>query len=123
VLEKGVGEWLKKMRSEGISFVIASNSRECRIRPFAQSAGLDYLSLCCKPLPFKMIRAAKKTGLKKSECLMVGDQIFTDVLGARLAGIKILLTEPFCEEEKASFRFRRAIEHKIKEKHERKKKQ
>lgn len=119
ILGEGVSEWIKEMEKNGVLLIIASNSKDFRIRPFAEKAGLPYISLCCKPLPFKMKKAARKMGLKKSECLMAGDQIFTDVLGARLAGIKVLLTEPIEEETGLSFKIRRKLEKKIKNRHNR----
>lgn len=119
-LEEGVKEWLEAMKKAGYPLIIASNSRDFRIAPFAKSIGLDYFALCCKPLPFKLIKGVKKLGCKKNECMLVGDQIFTDTLGAKLAGIRVCLTEPFLQEEGKSFKIRRRIEKTIKRRYERK---
>lgn len=119
-LEQGVKEWLDQMHEAGYPLIIASNSKDYRIAPFAKSIGLDYFALCCKPLPFKLKKGVKKLGCKKSECMLIGDQIFTDTLGARLAGIRVCLTEPFVEEEGTSFKIRRKLEKKIKSRYERK---
>lgn len=120
MLEEGVEAWLEMMKNGGINLIIASNSKEKRIAPFAQKIGVNHLALCLKPLPFKLRKAVKKLGCKKNECMLVGDQIFTDTLGAKLAGIKVCLTEPFLEEEGKSFKIRRKLEKKIKQSYERK---
>ena len=48
--------------------------------------------------------------LKRKEIVAVGDQIFTDVLGAKLFGIKIILTDLILAEDKPSFILRRKLE-------------
>lgn len=120
-LEEGVGEWLSEMKEHGYPLIIASNSKDYRIAPFAKSLGLDHFALCCKPLPFKLKKGIKRLGCKRSECMLVGDQIFTDTLGAKLAGIRVCLTEPFEVEEGKSFKIRRKLENRIKKSYERKK--
>jgi len=47
-----------------------------------------------KPLPFGFLRALRLLGTKRSETVVIGDQVFTDVLGAKLLGLRTVLTEP-----------------------------
>ncbi len=110
VLTDGLPEWLENMKNSGISLLILSNSKEQRVKPFAEKISLDYLSLGLKPLPFGYLRALKKLGSKRKSTAIVGDQIFTDVLGGNLVGVKTLLLTPIKLEATAGFRFKRWVE-------------
>ena len=112
-LVDGLTEWLDSMKAEGINLVVVSNSRKWRIEPFAGKIGLPFVSLACKPLPFGYRKAVKKLGAEKKQCAIIGDQIFTDVLGANLYGIKSLLVRPIKLEDGTSFKIRRYFEKKI----------
>lgn len=114
VLLDGLIDWINNMQQSGIELLILSNSKERRVKPFAKGLGLDFVSLGLKPLPFGFIRALKKLKLKKCEVALAGDQIFTDVLGARLMGIKVFLLEPIKLEDGVSFKIRRYFEVKLK---------
>ena len=56
--------------------------------------------------------------MKNSQCLVVGDQIFTDIIGANLCGMKSVLLEPIQLENTASFRLRRKWERRFRKKSE-----
>ena len=112
-LVDGLTEWLDSMKAEGINLVVVSNSRKWRIEPFAGKIGLPFVSLACKPLPFGYRKAVKMLGAEKKQCAIIGDQIFTDVLGANLYGIKSLLVRPIKLEDGTSFKIRRYFEKKI----------
>ena len=91
VLEPTVQAWLDEMRAAGISLTIVSNNTAKRVRPFAERIGLDWVPLACKPLTIGLMVARHRLGVKKSQMAMVGDQIFTDVLGANCAGVQSIL--------------------------------
>ncbi len=105
-----VPEWLAKARESGIKLIMVSNANEKRVAPFANKLGLEFTSLSCKPLPFGFIKAARKMGLRRGEIAAIGDQIFTDVMGANLAGLKPILLIPIEAEQGASFKLRRRLE-------------
>ena len=107
---EGVEQWLRDMEAAGIKLKMVSNARARRVVPFANKSGLTFTSTALKPLPFGFWRAAKSMGLKVSEIGAVGDQLFTDMMGANLAGVKPLLVTPIKEEDGASFRLRRRLE-------------
>jgi len=107
---EGLDLWLTQMRDSGIKLIIASNARRERVEPFARRLGLDFVSLSCKPLPHGIIRAKRRMGLRRSETAMVGDQIFTDMLGANMAGVHAVLLTPILPETKKNFVIRRKLE-------------
>ncbi len=118
----GIAPWLAAMQAQGIRLFIVSNARGSRVAPFAESVGLPYFSLCQKPLPFGVNRAVRRLGVPKRRVLLCGDQLFTDMLAGRLAGVKTLLVNPARPEEKWHFRLRRRLEQPLLRRYRRKEK-
>lgn len=109
-LKPGVPEWLSSMRESDVSMMILSNAKKQRAKLFADSVALDVLGLAAKPLPFGYIKAAKILGAKRKRVAMVGDQIFTDVMGGNLAGVKTVLVTDITPEDKTFFKIKRYFE-------------
>ena len=108
--EEGISEWLDKMRELGIKMRVVSNNNTKRVEPLAEILGLPFTANGAKPLTFGVNRAVKAMGAKRSETLVIGDQIFTDVMAGNLAGIRTVLVEPFHLENTWTFRLKRRIE-------------
>ena len=121
VLTDGLEDWIKEMHNGGIKLTVLSNSKERRVKPFSQKIGLPFIALGLKPLPFGYYRALKMSASKRKNTAIVGDQIFTDVLGGRLSGVKTILLTPIKLETTKGFKFKRKLEtyvyklHKIKD--------
>lgn len=110
ILTDGLENWLALMNQEKIDLIILSNSKEQRVKPFAEKINLNYLSLGLKPLPFGYLKAVKRLGSKRKNTAIVGDQIFTDVLGGSFVGVKKILLTPIKLEDGLGFKFKRKIE-------------
>lgn len=108
--DEGIPAFLAQMKEAGVGLIIVSNSRRGRVEPFAKKLGIDFFSLCKKPLPFRLNKAIKQMGADKKGMMLCGDQIFTDMPAGNLCGVKTLLLDPIEEEAGWSFRLRRAIE-------------
>ncbi|WP_195984328.1 YqeG family HAD IIIA-type phosphatase [Clostridium sp. D33t1_170424_F3] len=115
----GAVEWTKQISQKGFRIIILSNNFEKRVAPFAQKFSLPFLSFSMKPLPMAYTRAMRKLGARRKETVAVGDQIFTDVIGANLSGVKSILLAPDDLENTLSFRIRRALEQPIRRRAER----
>ena len=109
-LPPDVDAWLQQRCKEGIRLMIASNNMPKRVAPFAKRVGLDYRAFCCKPSPLGLYRARRAMGVPRSAVALVGDQIFTDSLGANLYGISMLLVQPMHEDTKPTIRLKRMLE-------------
>ena len=110
-LSDEVRQWLQDMQSAGIAMTVVSNARESRVAPFAEQLGLRHISLACKPLPFGFVRGARRLHLKRTQCAVVGDQVFTDILGANLGRFVSIQLQPIqLETEKPFFMMKRGIE-------------
>ncbi len=114
----GYEQFKSSMIKEGISLVILSNGKKERLSVFAKSVGLPFVSMAAKPLPFGYFKAIKKCGAKRKNAAIVGDQVFTDILGGWISGVRTILVEPFFKEEKLSFKIRRNLEDKLKKRWE-----
>ncbi|MGN1305400.1 MAG: YqeG family HAD IIIA-type phosphatase [Oscillospiraceae bacterium] len=106
----GIDEWLNAVKSSGIKLIIVSNNHPPRVAPFAERLGLDYVPEGAKPLPKGMREAMKRMGVKRKETCAIGDQIFTDILGANLSGIKSIFVQPIEFETSFWFKVKRTIE-------------
>lgn len=92
--EKPVLDWIAQMREAGIRLFIFSNNRHYeRVKAFADAVGLPWMYLAKKPRRSSFYRAADRLGLLPGELAVVGDQTYTDMLGARLFGCKALLVQ------------------------------
>lgn len=112
-LAPDVAAWLERMRAAGVRMTIASNNMPKRVAPFAKRVGLHYQAFCCKPSPFGLARARRALGVPRRRVALVGDQIFTDTLGANLYGIPMLMVEPVHEDTKPTIRLKRWLERPI----------
>ena len=101
-LPPAIAAWLQTMKESGVKLRVASNNMPGRVRPFAQKIGLPYSALCCKPAPFGLWHPC--------EAALVGDQVFTDAMGANLAGVQMLLVQPMYRDIKPLIRLRRHLE-------------
>lgn len=107
---EGTVEWTHHMREQGFQLIILSNNFKERVGPFAEKYGLPFLHFSMKPLPRAYLRAARKLGVLPRDAVVVGDQIFTDVIGANLCRMKSILLTPDKTEGSVSFRIRRLLE-------------
>lgn len=108
--EAGVDKWLDEMRRLGVKMRVVSNNTNKRVAPLAAKLGLEYTANGAKPFTAGVNRAVKAMSVKKSETLVVGDQIFTDVMAGNFAGIRTVLVEPFHLEKTWTFRLKRRLE-------------
>lgn len=115
----GVEEWCKELRKEGIKFCIASNSnKKQKVEMVAKKLDIPYIFFAKKPLKLGLNRAARIMRLQQSEVAVVGDQIFTDVLGANRCKMYSVLVEPIEEKDIFITIIKRPIENCIKKRYE-----
>ena len=86
--------WKEKLDAEGIKLFIISNTKSERARRFAESFGVPFFKAAKKPSSRCIIRAIESCGMTRERTALVGDQIFTDVLGANLSGITSIIVKP-----------------------------
>ena len=100
-----------RLHDLGMETCLLSNNKEPRVSAFAKEAGsLNYIFKGRKPGVEGYQRAMKLMGTNSSNTIFVGDQLFTDVFGAKRAGIYSILVSRIHPKEEIQIRIKRALE-------------
>ena len=103
--------WKEELEGAGITLFVVSNSRKSRRCPdFCEALGIPYVRHAGKPSRKGFREALRQTGIPAENTLMVGDQIFTDIMGANRAGIATVLVRPMAWGKNPGRRLRYALE-------------
>ena len=87
--------WRDELAAHGVPLFILSNNRhESRPRTFAQALDVPYIGHAGKPKTASFVKAMEQMGVAPEQTAIVGDQIFTDVLGGNRAGVATILVRP-----------------------------
>lgn len=99
-----------QLRNLGFSTCILSNNKEPRVAPFAKKVGSPYIYKGGKPSVkgYKKAMKVMKTGQENT--LFIGDQLFTDVWGARRTGLYSILVKPINPKEEIQIVLKRYLE-------------
>ena len=96
----GVKQWCERLKQKGIAFCIASNSnKKEKVEMVAKTLGIPYIYFAKKPLKTGLNQAKKIMNLPEKNIAVVGDQIFTDILGANRCHMTAILVEPIEEKD------------------------
>ena len=121
---EAVLKWFEELREKGIKAAIVSNNDGERIKLFNSALKIPAYFKAKKPFKKNVLRAIADIGTDKSNTILMGDQIFTDVWAARNAGIRAILVPPIKDKRDVFTRFKRLLEkpilrrYKIKKKRE-----
>lgn len=110
-----VEEWINKVLEVEIGIVILSNNDKERIEETIKDFPIDYVDKARKPFKRGYLKALKKLKLPADNVIMIGDQIFTDTLGAKRAGLEIILVNPLPGREYWFTYISRFFERRVKE--------
>ena len=86
-------EWLKKMLASDIPLCVVSNSHNDRVKIFCGQYGMDCITHAKKPFSKGIRQCLEKYNMHPSSAALVGDQIFTDTLGANGCGVRPILVK------------------------------
>jgi len=89
--------WIGRLQSAGIAPLLLSNNWHESARLTGEAIGVPVVAKACKPLPFAFLRACRRLGLRRREVIMVGDQLATDIWGAKLVGMHAVLVCPLTD--------------------------
>ena len=85
--------WLETMSQSDIKLCVVSNSHKDRVKIFCAQYGIDCITHANKPFSKGIQECLEKYGIAPKNCALVGDQIFTDTLGANCTGVTSILVE------------------------------
>lgn len=100
----------EKLRNIGYESMLLSNNKEPRVRTFNEKVGSRYIFKANKPFPESYRKAMEMMGTTPETTLFVGDQLFTDVWGAKKAGLLTYLVKPIHPKEEIQIVFKRVLE-------------
>lgn len=100
----------KRLKEIGFSCCLLSNNKEPRVKMFNQAIGVSYIFKAGKPGRKGYERAMKTIGTNRENTIFVGDQLFTDVWGAKKTGIRNILVSPMNPKEEIQIVLKRRLE-------------
>ena len=110
----GAEDWCENLKSEGIKCIILSNSnKKEKVETVAKKLGIKYIMFAKKPLKSGFKRALEKLEMKPEQGAVVGDQIFTDVVGAKRMKMFSILVKQVGEKDIFITKVKRPIENAI----------
>mgnify|MGYP002564676039 CR=1 FL=1 len=90
-----VRAWKEQLQNTGVTLFVLSNNRHAdRPRIFCQALGIPFIGHAGKPKADSFLQAMERMGVSPEQTAIVGDQIFTDVLGGNRAGVTTILVKP-----------------------------
>ena len=92
-ITKEIYDLLQKLKQIGFRLFFLSNNSKERIVEFNQDLSIPFIPLSEKPNPKNFIKSLEMMDLEPFETVMIGDQLFTDVLGASRANIPTILVD------------------------------
>ena len=110
-------EYVSELKKNHITPIIISNNKAKRVSGYANLLDVEFLSSARKPFSRRIKAEIARRNLKKEEVMLVGDQLMTDVLAAKGAGIKIVLTEKLVKEDQWTTHINRLIDRPIRKYH------
>lgn len=110
-MPESIVNWVKEAKTRGYKLCILSNSNKAdKIKKVAETLELQYIMAAAKPIKVGFKKALKLLDLVSESVAMVGDQIFTDVLGANRMNMISIYVDPICKKEFWFTRWKRPIE-------------
>ncbi|MBR5800168.1 MAG: YqeG family HAD IIIA-type phosphatase [Lachnospiraceae bacterium] len=103
-------ELAEKLRNMGFSMMLLSNNKEPRVKMFHDAVGIPYIFKAGKPGKAGYQKAMERMGTVRENTLFVGDQLFTDVWGAKRCGIFSVLVQPIDKKEEIQIILKRYLE-------------
>lgn len=103
-------KWLTSLKEAGIEVTIVSNNNELRVKAFSEPIDMVFVSKANKPLKIGFKRALKLMQTKKSETVVIGDQLLTDIFGGNRAGMHTILVIPVATNDAKITTFNRNLE-------------
>ena len=109
-------EFLDSLKNNGLSVCIISNGKHERVKKYLENLDIPYVAKAGKPLKSGYLKALEFLKCETKDAVFIGDQIFTDVFGAKRVGITSVLVDPIEQFENPFFYIKRTLEKFVKAK-------
>lgn len=101
---------MERLKKIGFRVCLLSNNKEERVKLFNEQIQVEYIYKAGKPKRSGYEQAMKKMGSTVKDTIFIGDQLFTDVWGAKRTGIETYLVEPIDKHEEIQIVLKRYLE-------------
>lgn len=108
-----LSEWAGKLLGEGFKVCLVSNNWHAHVKRIADALGFCMVPRALKPLPIGFRQGMKLLGSRHSTTAVIGDQMFTDILGGNLLGLTTVLVSPLSESDLPHTLFLRRLERRL----------
>lgn len=108
-----VRQWFQNMKDNGITITIVSNNSQERVESFSSSLEIDFIFKARKPRGSAFRKAAEIMKVDKSEIVVIGDQMMTDVFGGNRNGLYTIMVVPVKKTDGFVTKFNRLIERRL----------
>jgi uncharacterized protein len=109
-LSESYQAWLSECVNQSIQVLVCSNNPNQNIHHFAQKMKINAIHLSMKPFPFRIQPYIKKLQISSRHVLVIGDQLFTDVLLGKILHAQTALIKPLSEQDHLLTRLIRRFE-------------
>lgn len=109
-IEDAVSGWIHRAKAAGLKLCIVSNNVSSRIKAISDMTGIPAALGGLKPFPSAFKKALTVLGTDPQNTAVVGDQLFTDILGGNLCGMFTILVAPLSRNEFITTRIVRRLE-------------
>lgn len=96
---KKLVELIETLKDMGFKIIIFSNATKRRIKPFKDKLNVDALAMARKPSKKNFLKVIKLFKYDLSEMAIIGDQLYTDILGGNKVGIRTILVNPMSNKD------------------------
>lgn len=102
--------WIKDLKNMGFNICIVSNNKEYRVTKFNEKINVLTIYKASKPRKRAFLKASEMMNIDINKIAVVGDQIFTDILGGNRLGMYTIMVKPVGKEEPWFIKTKRILE-------------
>lgn len=103
-------ELFGRLKKIGFECCLISNNKKKRVKSFNEQIGAHMIFDAHKPSRKNYFYAMELMGTDRDNTLFVGDQLFTDIWGAKRSGIRNILVKPISKKEEIQIVIKRVFE-------------
>lgn len=103
----------RHVRDAGMKACLVSNNWHERVHSAASELGFDLVPRAVKPLPFAFLAGLRRLGAARTQTAVIGDQMFTDILGGNALGMLTVLVRPLSSSDLPHTLLLRKVEERI----------
>ncbi len=117
-MPEGTIEWVNELKKNGIKLYIVTNTnKKKKVETISKKLNIEYIYFAKKPLKMGLLKAQKRLQERPENIAVIGDQLFTDVLGGNRCKMFTILTDPIAERDILITKIKRPIENYLKKKY------